>query len=205
MKAQVARVIVEIDEFNIPQFSGAGVTPTGLFRSLLVLVLLGACQSTPPESAKADDEAAMAAAVAEAPAKQDRQSGYYYPPLTSRETYTARAQTLKGASRNTRLGFVTALTKQQLGRHYAPNTAIFAKGEEAEKLIIVALETGVISTLYQGRALLAQLTAMSRLSPLFSELGVQGYFTFFDLAKLLGFKTITLSDGAAWSHQIVIQ
>jgi len=181
------------------------VTPTHLFKNLTILVLLGACAApapdvTSPAQAKAQPEQAAA------PPKghQDRHSGYYYPALTSRETYTARAKTFKSANRSTRLGFVTAITKQQLERHYAPNTAIFAKGEQAEKLIIVALEAGAISTIHQGRAMLAQFTATARLSPLFAELGVQGFFTFFDLAKLLGFKTITISDGATWAHQITI-
>ncbi len=173
------------------------MTATDLFKSLTILVLLGACASVPTETAPA--------APKQDAATQDRHSGYYYPALTSHEIYKARAQTLKAANRDTRLGFVTAITKQQLERRYAPATAIFAKGEQAEKLIIVALEAGTISTIYQGRAMLAQFTATSRLSPLFAELGVQGFFTFFDLAKLLGFKTITISDGVTWAHQITVR
>lgn len=189
------------------------MTSTEMFKSLLMLAFLGACAATPPgadqkvASAQATPKPQMKAEAekqAEA-AGQDRQSGYYYPPLTSTETYKARSKTLKNVNRNTRLGFVTAITKRQLDQNYAPKTSIFAKGDKADKLIIVALEAGAISTVYQGRAMLAQLTATSRLSPLFKELGVQGFFTFFDLAKLLGFKTITVSDGVNWSHRIDIE
>ena len=79
---------------------------------------------------------------------------------------------------------------------------LFAKGTDAEKLIIVALDDDIFASLFRARAVLATLTAQVRASPLFAELGVQNLFTFYDLAKLLGFKQITLSDGRYWSHRI---
>ncbi|MBV8536888.1 MAG: molybdopterin-guanine dinucleotide biosynthesis protein A, partial [Alphaproteobacteria bacterium] len=51
----------------------------------------------------------------------------------------------------------------------------------------------------------ATLTSLSRLTPLFQELQVEELFTFFDLAKLLGFTTITVSDGRKFTHQITIK
>ena len=69
----------------------------------------------------------------------------------------------------------------------AQETYIFAKGEEAQKLIIVALEDGRMDTLFRARAVFANLTAVSRGMPIMQELGVQDWFTFFDLAKMLGF------------------
>ena len=44
----------------------------------------------------------------------------------------------------------------------------FAKGENSEKLIIVATGDGRYDTLYRMRGLLAAMTAEARLSPLFS-------------------------------------
>jgi hypothetical protein len=104
-----------------------------------------------------------------------------------------------------RIGFVTALGRQQVERPYAPRYAIFAKGGEADKMIIVSLQRGYLDTIYQGRALLAQLTAIARASPLFQQIGVQDYFTFFDLAGLLGFRRITISDGDSYAHQITLK
>src|SRR3546814_16794449 len=69
---------------------------------------------------------------------------------------------------------------------YPPQAAIFAKGSEAEKLIIVALVDGRIDTLYRARAIFAQMTAVARLLPMFSPLGVEDVYTFFDLAKIPG-------------------
>ncbi len=134
-----------------------------------------------------------------------RHAGYYYPPPQSSEIYKARAETAPGVGRVTRLGFVTGITKQQIEASYAPRYAVFAKGDGGQKMIVVALDSEIMDTLFRGRAVLAQLTAQARLSPLFSQLGVQDHFTFFDLAKLLGFELITISDGATWTHQILIE
>jgi hypothetical protein len=49
------------------------------------------------------------------------------------------------------------------------------------------------------------MTAVARLLPIFSQLGVEDYFTFFDLAKMLGFEQITISNGRDFAHQIIIQ
>jgi len=133
----------------------------------------------------------------------DRHSGYYYPPITSTEVYTARAATLTDASREMRVQFTVNLTQQMLSKPYHPEFIIFAKGDRAEKMIIVALnENGALSTLYRARATLAMLTAIARGSQLFQDFGVDDFFTFFDLAKLFGFEQITVSDGRTYAHQI---
>lgn len=136
---------------------------------------------------------------------EDRHSGYYYPKPDSQEIYSARAQTLPEANRRLRVGFVTGASQAMAGRAYAPRFTLFAKGERADKLVIVALADGPIDTLYRARAVLADLTAMSRTLPIFKEFGVQDWFTFFDLAKMMGFKQITISDGRTFAHQIIIQ
>ena len=136
---------------------------------------------------------------------EDRHEGFYYPELTSSEDYQARAFTLPEASRKSRIAFVTGITNEQNKAPYPPQAAIFAKGSDAEKLIIVALEDGRIDTIYRARAIFAQMTAVARLLPVFSELGVEDYFTFFDLAKMLGFQQITISNGREFAHQVVIK
>ena len=137
--------------------------------------------------------------------KIDRHAGYYYPPLTSSETYEARATIMPDADRSQRLKFINNLTEQILSRPYEPQYAIFAKGDEAQKLIIVGQQPGSIDTIYRARALLATLTAVARTSRLFQEFGVQEYFTFFDLARLFGFERITISNGVEFSHQIYLK
>lgn len=132
----------------------------------------------------------------------DRHAGYYYPPPDSFERYVARGPTIREASRGIRIAFVTGLEVELSERGHPIPFAVFAKGSEAEKLIIVALMDGPMDTLYRARAVLANLTAEARLLPLLKKNGVEDWFTFFDLAVLLGFKQVTLSDGKTWAHQI---
>ena len=164
-----------------------------LGRILAALLMLLVCPG--PAAAQDDPPEAI----------QDRHVGYYYPVPSSHEVYTARGQTIREAGRGLRVGFVTGVSKQMAERPYAPTFAVFAKGSEAEKLIIVALTDGPLDTIYRARAVFADLTAMARLLPIFREFGVQDRFTFFDLAKIMGFSRITVSDGRAFAHQITIE
>jgi hypothetical protein len=131
--------------------------------------------------------------------------GYYYPKVASSEIYKSEAGAEPGATRTTRLAFIVGYTAQQLSRSYAPRVAMFAKGDDAEKLIIVALDDSVMRTLFRARAVLAQMTAIARSTSMFNDMGVADSYTFFDLAKMLGFKQITVSDGATYSHQIMLE
>jgi hypothetical protein len=149
----------------------------------------------------------LIAASLSAPAgAADRHAGYYYPPITSEETYVARAAKLADASRDLRIQFIVNITQQMLSKPYPPDYIIFAKGDEAEKMIIVGLnEHGGLSTLFRARATLAMLTGIARGSKLFQDAGVDDFFTFFDLAKLFGFEQITVSNGRDYAHQIQIK
>ncbi len=135
----------------------------------------------------------------------DRHAGYYYPEPQTQETYTARSRALEEADRGLRIGFVTGITQQLMRQPYPPTSAIFAKGGDAQKLIIVALVDGRIDTIYRARAVFANLTAVSRGMPIMQELGVQDWFTFFDLARMLGFTQITISNGREFAHQVTLE
>lgn len=135
-------------------------------------------------------------------AAKDRHAGYYYPRASSSEFFEPRVVTMAEANRHGRIQFVVGWTRQMLSRPYAPEFAIFAKGDEAEKLIIVALQEGSLGTIYRARAVLAMMTSIARTSEFLNRLGVQDYFTFFDLATLFGFTQITITDGDRYSHQI---
>jgi len=136
---------------------------------------------------------------------QDRHAGYYYPPPQTEEEYVARSRTLLDSDRATRIDFVNTVTGEQFGNPYAPRYAVFAKGDEAEKMIITSLEDGVFDTLFRMRGLLAQLTAIARETPFFKEHKVDDLFTFFDLLKLLGFSQLTVTDGRTFAHRVWIK
>ena len=143
-------------------------------------------------------------ASAEEPA-DDRYIGYYYPEPQSSETYTARVVTLADSDRVRRLGFVTGLTQQLLTAPYPPDYAVYAKGSEADKMIIVSLSANRYNTIYRMRGLLANLTAQARLSTFFQQNTLAEHATFFDLLKMLGFTQLTVTDGNNFAHQVTIE
>lgn len=147
----------------------------------------------------------LLAASGPAPASADRHAGYYYPQPASREVYEARAATLADASRKRRILFVTELTNQMMNNPYPPPFAVFAKGAQAEKMIITSLYAGGYDTLYRMRALLALLSARARSTPVFTDYQVEDLFTFLDLLKLLGFEQLTVTDGDRFAHQILVR
>lgn len=147
----------------------------------------------------------VAALAGPASAQEGNHAGYYYPDPQSREEYVSRARIMIDADRSKRLQFVQAMSLAQLGRPYPPTFAIFAKGDDAEKLIIVSMTSGYADTLYRMRGFLALLTHVSRETPLFTTFKVEEIFTFLDLLKLLGFQQLTVSDGDRYAHQILIK
>jgi len=100
---------------------------------------------------------------------------------------------------------VTLLATQQLQAPYSPGLAIFAKGEEAEKLIMVALKDELFDSIYRMRGVLAMMTASARTSELFRSYNVQDIFTFFDLLKLMGFEKVTLTNGRDLAHVVYLE
>ena len=132
----------------------------------------------------------------------DRHVGYYYPEPTSSEEYTARAPILDGNDRKRRKDFLSGIVREIADEPYPPTYAMFAKGAEAEKLIVVAVQDGFYDTVFRARALFAALTSLARQTPLFAEFDKDDEFTFFDLCYMLGFEQITISDGKNFAHQV---
>lgn len=133
----------------------------------------------------------------------DRHEGYYYPAPEVIEEYEALAPILDGNSRSRRLNFIGGIVADIASKPYPPTYAMFAKGEHAEKLIIVGMRDGFYDTLYRTRALLAALTSLARTTPLFQDLDPEQNYTFFDLCYMLGFERLTVTNGKEFSHQIV--
>ena len=82
---------------------------------------------------------------------------------------------------------------------------MFAKGGDAQKLIIVATEEGRYNTLFRLRGLLASMTADARTSPLFTKIGHVEQLNFFDLLKVVGFKELVISNGKNIAHRVTLQ
>jgi hypothetical protein len=169
--------------------------------SLAVGLLLLAASA----SAQTKPAAKPAAATPATPPGEDRYVGYYYPKPTSTEVFESQLQTISTMDRQHRIQFVTVVSQGTIQAAYRVPYAVFAKGDKADKMIIVGLQAGELNTVYRMRALLANMTTMSRLSPFFQERTVAEDATFFDLLKLLGFRELTITDGEKLTHQVMIK
>lgn len=168
----------------------------GLAIALMTVAMSAAAQQQPAKPA--------AAAAAKAPG-EDRYIGYYYPKPTSTETFESTMQTVANVERAQRIQFVTVVSQGTIQAAYRVPYAVFAKGEKGDRMIIVGMQQGELNTIYRMRALLANMTTMSRLSPFFQERTVAEDATFFDLLKLLGFRELTITDGEKITHQVTIK
>jgi len=166
---------------------------TVLAMALMAIAVSAAAQTAKPVTAKPT------------PAVEDRYVGYYYPKPTSIETFESTLQTVGGVERAQRIQFITLVAQGTLQSTYRVPYAIFAKGEKADRLIIVGLQPGELSTIYRMRGVLANMTTMARLSPFFQERTVAEDATFFDLLKMLGFRELTITDGEKLTHQVTIR
>jgi hypothetical protein len=169
------------------------------FAACMAIVLMAGAVSASAQTAK------PAAAPAKAVPSEDRYIGYYYPKPTSTETFESTMQTIAGAERAQRIQFVTVVSQGTIQSAYRVPYAVFAKGAKADRMIIVGMQQGELNTVYRMRALLANMTTMSRLSPFFQERTVAEDATFFDLLKLLGFRELTITDGEKLTHQVTIK
>lgn len=132
----------------------------------------------------------------------DRYAGYYYPEAGSAETFGRKLVPSPPANKALRVGFVTTVTKAQLAAPESPRFVIFAKGDQSEHLIMVALDDEIFATLYRARAVLAQLTSNLRGTEFFASQNLQTEGTFFDMLQIMNFESLVISDGVTWSHRV---
>lgn len=135
----------------------------------------------------------------------DRREGYYYPPVTSTEVFARPRPDVPHADRDVRVTFVTQITRAMLDAPDTPPYVLFAKGAEAEKLILVGLDDQMFKTLYRARAVLAQLTSNARGAEFFVNNKQNTTATFFDLLVLLEFESLVITDGENWAHEVVFE
>lgn len=145
---------------------------------------------------------ALAACLAAGAALAEEREGYYYPPVGSQESFSRTLAQTPPADRTVRIAFVTQVTKNQLESPAPPRYALFAKGDDADELIIVALDDDVFSTLFRARAVMAQLSAPARATEFFVRNELSDVATFYDMLKIMDFDHLTLSDGKTWSHRV---
>ncbi|WP_299679652.1 hypothetical protein [uncultured Roseobacter sp.] len=147
----------------------------------------------------------FAVIFAGAVAAQDRHVGYYYPEVTSEESFDRVVRASQGAGKAVRIDFVNLLTSSQLEAPESPRFVFFAKGADADTLILTALDDEVFATLYRARAIMAQLTVAVRQGGFFQQEELQYVATFYDLLQLMQFNELVITDGRSWAHKVAFQ
>lgn len=166
-----------------------------LLSALVLLALLPAGQG---RAADAGDMQGLPPALS----TNTGDSGYYYPEITGREIYTTRVNPLKNTGRATRLAFVTALTHLLMSKPYPSPLAVLTEGGDDDRLVVMSLGDHGFRTLYQARGVLALLAGAARsLGPL-RDMQIEEGYNFFDIAALLGFQRVTISDGETFTHRV---
>lgn len=135
-------------------------------------------------------------------AAADRYVDYYYPPVTSEETFARTLTPGRSSTRDVRVNFVTAITKAQLAAPESPRYVLFEKGAGSDRLIIIALDDEVFRTLFRARAFLAQMTSSMRGTGFFRKQDLHLEGTFYDMLQVMGFTSLVISDGAEWAHRV---
>ena len=135
-------------------------------------------------------------------AAADREVSYYYPASNNMETYKARMRTNIKSDRFSRIKIVNMISAEFNSKSYPSRVAIFAKGSQIDKIIIISLVDGYLDTIYRARALLQTMAPVVRNSPLFRDIKEKVFMEFLDLLKISGFKKITVSDGKNFSYQV---
>jgi hypothetical protein len=144
----------------------------------------------------------LAVCLAGPVAADDKREGYYYPEVSSEETFDRVIRSPQRANKPVRIDFVNVLTTAQLQAPESPRFVFFTKGEASKSLILIGLDDDVFSTIYRARALLAQLTVSVRKGGFFQQEDLQFVATFYDLLQLMEFDELIISDGETWAHRV---
>ncbi|MEM1351480.1 MAG: hypothetical protein AAGF27_04010 [Pseudomonadota bacterium] len=135
-------------------------------------------------------------------AAEDRYVGYYYPEVTSEETFDRLIRDSAGAGKAVRVDFINVITTAQLEAPESPRFVFYAKGSDSATLILTALDDEVFSSIYRARAIMAQLTVSVRKGGFFRQEQLEYVATFYDLLQLMHFDELIITDGENWSHRV---
>jgi hypothetical protein len=129
-------------------------------------------------------------------------AGVFYPKPKSFETADIRFAAMEGVGPQQRQVFADQinLAASQPGR--AVPIVAQAVGEGHETLVFMYLESeGAGMTPYLARGILARLTSITRIAPAITEMGLSNAFDIYNMAAVLGFERIVVTDGRAFSHE----
>lgn len=159
---------------------------------------LGACQSTSTPT-PVDTSAPVIAAPDETTG-----AGTFYPPATSFETPDIRFPQMAGVGPQQRQYFIDQVNLAGSTPGRTVPIVAQAVGVERQTLVFTDLDAEAPMTPYIARGILARLTSITRAAPTIAELGLSGEFDIYNMAAVLGFKRVIVTDGRDFAHEATL-
>jgi hypothetical protein len=176
-------------------FSSKQAHLIGKIALIASLGALGACQTMSTERS-VGTPAHSAAAV-----DQTTGEGVYFPAVSSFDTPEVRFGKMAGVGPQQR-----SVVVDQLNVAVATNAGtlpilVQAVGEDRATLTFTYMNADSAMTPYIARGILARLTSVSRFLPAVTEMGLSSEIDVYNMAAVLGFERIIVTDGRDFAHQ----
>ena len=166
----------------------------GAGAMIAALGALGACAT--PISAGPGSPALTAADIDETTG-----AGRYYPPASSLETADVLFRQMPGIGPRQRQAFVDQVNLAASTPGGPVPIVAQAVGADRETLVLLYAGGEGPMTPYLARGVLARLTSIARSAPVIMEMGLSSEFDAYNMASVLGFGRLVVTDGRAFTHQ----
>lgn len=164
--------------------------------SLLSTGLVSACETSPVAS---DANFVSADALIEADAATGE--GLYYPKVTVSEQPEIRFGPILGAGPQERQFFVDQINRASTTSERDIAIVVQAVGTENKTLLLMPLGREGRPTAYIAKAMLARITSVLRFAPAITEMGISQEVDVYNMAAIMGFERIVVTDGRAFAYQ----
>lgn len=151
----------------------------------ITLALLGACQTAPSPTGFADSYQV----------DPNTGEGRFFPPVADTEIHATSYGVMVDAGPLQRQFFTDRINMETSSRGQMAPIVVQSTGEKREVLVLMVPGGEQGLTPYIARALLARTTSIIRFAPLVSEMGMSDQLDVYDVAAVLGFKQVVVTDG----------
>jgi hypothetical protein len=139
-----------------------------------------------------------------APPSVDKQAGasVFFPPPTSTEMRKPRFELNVDPDPARRQFFADQMNLATSTPSRPLPIIVQAVGPDQRTLVFTMLEANSEPTPYLARAFLARITSLVRVAPALAEMGISQDFDVYDMAGVLGFTSIVVTDAKKFAHEV---
>lgn len=164
--------------------------------SLLATGLVSACETSPVSS-----DTSFVSADVSTEANAATGEGIYYPTVTISDQPEIRFGPVLGAGPQERQFFVDQINRAAMTSETEIALTVQAVGTENQTLLFMPLGRDGTPTPYIAKAMLARMTSVLRVAPAIMEMGVSQEMDVYNMAAILGFERIIVTDGRGFAYQ----